>query len=217
MNKETNDTSSLPSHLRKAIRENDLAKVRELLKAGFDINRTDEEGSTPLSLATSLRNMPIIEVLISAGADLDNPDDNNIPPVFHAASGPDRDTAALKVLLEAGASPDNPLDHDGRSPLQQAVIEKLTDKVKLLIEARADVHYEDHDGRTALFYACMQESDPDEDIFKMLLDKGADPLWSNINGATPIYHARSRGISEYPIINMMVKAAEQQSSDIASM
>lgn len=81
-----------------------------------------------------------------------------------------------------------------------------------MLDAGADVHYEDHDGRTAI-YACMADGEPDEDIVRMLLDQGADPLWTNLNGTTPIYHARSRGISEYPVIAMMVRAAERQSNE----
>ena len=167
---------------------------------------------TPLALATSCRCIPIIKMLIETGTYLDQETSFGTNAIFHAASGPDESTEALQLLIEAGADIGIPNDTDGRSPLQQAIVENLTDKVRLLLEAGADVHYEDHDGRNPLFYACMVDGEPDEEIVRMLLDKGTDPRWANLNGTTPIYHARSRGISEYPVINMIVSATERQSA-----
>ncbi len=201
------------SPLHKAIIENNLATAKSLIKDGFDINQVDEKGWPPLALATSCRRILIMKMLIEAGAYLDQGTSFGTAAIFHAASGPDESTEALQLLIEEGTEIENHNDTDGRSPLQQATIENLTAKVRLLLDAGADVHYEDHDGRTAIFYACMADGEPDEDIVRMLLDRGADPLWTNLNGTTPIYHARSRGISEYPVIAMMVRAAERQSNE----
>ncbi len=203
--------SECPSPLRKAIIDDDLATVRNLVNEDVDVNQLDKEGWSPLALATSHRRIPIMKMLIEAGAYLDQGTSFGTAAIFHAASGPDQSTEALQLLIEAGADITEPLDNDGRSPLQQAIIENLTAKVRLLLEAGADVHYEDHDGCNSLFYACMADGEPDEEIVRMLLDKGADPLWANQNGTTPIYHARSRGMSEFPIIDLMVRAAERQS------
>lgn len=129
---------------RKAIIDDDLVTAKSLIEDGVDANQLDEEGWSPLALATSHRRIPIMKMLVEAGAYLDQGTSFGTAAIFHAASGPDQSTEALQLLIEAGADITEPLDNDGRSPLQQAIIENLTDKVRLLLEAGADVHYEDH-------------------------------------------------------------------------
>lgn len=140
MNTET--SSEHPSPLHKAINDGDLATVQKLIAEGLDIHKVDDEGWTPLGLATSLRYLPLMQVLLDAGVDMDLLNDFGTAPIFHAASGPDQATESLQLLIEAGADIHNPNDNDGRSPLQQATIENLTAKVRLLLDAGADVHYE---------------------------------------------------------------------------
>lgn len=146
----TETTSEHSSLLRKAIIDDDLAIAKNLIKEGYDINQLDEKGWPPLALATSCRRIPIMKMLIEADACLDQGASFGTAAIFHAASGPDQSTEALQLLIEEGTEIENHNDTDGRSPLQQAIIENLTTKVRLLLKAGADVHYEDHDGRTAL-------------------------------------------------------------------
>ena len=46
-----------------------LAKVKELIKAGVDINHQNKNGNTALILSLIYNNIEIVEELISAGAD----------------------------------------------------------------------------------------------------------------------------------------------------
>lgn len=85
MNTET--SSEHPSSLHKAINDGDLATVQKLIADGLDIHKVDDEGWTPLGLATSLRYLPLMQVLLDAGVDMDLLNDFGTAPIFHAASG----------------------------------------------------------------------------------------------------------------------------------
>lgn len=211
---ETKVQPGTPESLIEAISAGDTTRVAKLIRDGVDVNWQPSNGLTPLCLATCKNNVPIMKMLLAAGAWIDQPTADGTPPVFWAASGPDKDVEPLAFLIAAGA--DIHLEEQAgelRAPLHQAVIESLVDKVRVLIEAGADVHQEDRDGRTALFYACLVDGDLNKEIVGMLLAKGADPLWPNSNGWTPLYMANSRGKEHYPCIHMMEQAAEKLLQD----
>lgn len=192
------------SPLGKAINNEDGERVIKLIEEGVDVNGRDHRGLTPLGLAVCKKSIPIMKLLVEAGADPEGLDSHGQPPLFLAASGPDTETGELEFLIGAGASVNVPVEQgEMRMPLHQAVIENLVDKVRVLLGAGADVNAEDRDGRNAIFYACMVDGDMNEEIVRMLLEKGADPFWQNINGTTPIHYAASVGKSHYPCIELM--------------
>ena len=211
---ETNVQPGKPESLVEAISGGDRTRVAKLIRDGVDVNWQPANGFTPLCMATCKNNVPIMKMLVEAGAGIDLPNVDGTHPVFLAASGPDKDAGPLELLIAAGA--DIHLEEQSgelRTPLHQAVIESLVDKVRVLIEAGADVHQEDRDGRTAIFYACLVDGDLNEEIVGMLLAAGADPTWPNCNGFTPLYMAISRGKSHFPCIHMMEQAAEKLLQD----
>ncbi len=115
------------------------------------------------------------------------------------------------MLNEAEADIENPYDTDGRSPLRQAAIRKSDGQGQVVACGRGQCPLRGSRWTHRPLLCLQVDGEPDVDMVGMLLAKGADPLWANLNGTTPIYHARSRGISEYPVINMMVRATERQS------
>lgn len=120
-------------------------------------------GASPLELAVSLGDVPIAELLISAGADIDARNRDGGTALHVAAFSEQRETVAL--LLGEGADP-NARDARGATPLHMAAgcdcdedeIGK-TAVAKLLIQYGASVEVRDRDGLTPLDVAVASEDD----------------------------------------------------------
>ena len=104
-----------------------------LIKAGADVNATDEEGLTALMLATS-NNPAVVQTLIEAGADVNAEDEALGTVLMHAAL--DNNPAVVQTLIDAGADV-NAKDEDGRTALMLAVKYNFSAVVQVLIEAGA--------------------------------------------------------------------------------
>ena len=90
--------------------------------------------------------------------------------------------SALKQHIDAGTNINEKDPYGGSSPLISAALFGKTEMAKLLIEAGADLNFQNNDGSTALNTAaffCRPE------IVKLLLSKGADKTIMNKYGATP--------------------------------
>ena len=89
---------------------------------------------------------------------------------------------ALKQHIAAGSNLNEKDPFGGSSPLISASVFGKTEAAKILIEAGADLNFQNNDGSTALHTAaffCRPE------IVQLLLDKGADKTIKNRFGATP--------------------------------
>ena len=91
------------------------------------------------------------------------------------------DLDALKQHIAAGTNIDEKDPFGGSSPLISAAVFGKTEAAKILLDAGADINFQNNDGSTALHSAaffCRPE------IVKMLLEKGADKTIRNKFGAT---------------------------------
>jgi uncharacterized protein len=89
---------------------------------------------------------------------------------------------ALKQHIAAGSNINEKDPFGGSSPLISASVFGKTEAARILIDAGADINFQNNDQSTALHTAaffCRPE------IVKMLLDKGADKTIKNKFGATP--------------------------------
>ncbi|MGC3943661.1 MAG: ankyrin repeat domain-containing protein [Chryseolinea sp.] len=87
---------------------------------------------------------------------------------------------ALQQHIKAGTNINEKDPFGGSSPLISAAVFGKTEEAKILIDAGADLNFQNNDGSTALITAaffCRPE------IVKMLLDKGADKTIKNKYGA----------------------------------
>lgn len=138
-----------------AIRVGNLAEVKAQIAANPTIaQEMDTRGFTPLVMATYSSQLPIVKVLLEAGADIDD----------QAASG---NTAlmgvcfkgseeAVQLLLDHGAAV-NIQNELGATALIFAATYGHTAIAQMLLEAGADKSLKDADGKTAMSHAKHQE------------------------------------------------------------
>ena len=134
-----------------AIQNGSVEAVKLLLKFNANVNiTTDFSGMTPIHWASVEENIEIIELLINAGANVNQKDLDGETPllschrVFHSSA------ETVECLLKHGADPNI---HGDISPLQRFVLNNDIASVKLLIEAGANLKHRNKRGYTALMYA----------------------------------------------------------------
>jgi ankyrin repeat protein len=84
-----------------AIRDGDIRKLKTFLEGGFDVNRMDGCGWTPLHLATGKGWGEYVTLLLKAGAEKEAKDDRGSTPLHFAAEFGREE--CITLLLKAGA------------------------------------------------------------------------------------------------------------------
>jgi len=154
-----------PLHLAAAGLRYDAARV--LLAAGAPVNAVNRRGAAALHYACDPRPLSpawdpdaqrrVIELLVSAGAAVDQPDRGGVTPLHRAVRA--RSPAAVAALLSAGADPHAATKKAGSTPLHLAVAptgaggtagtgDLQLEIVRLLLAAGATPADVDHNGAT---------------------------------------------------------------------
>jgi ankyrin repeat protein len=168
-----------PAAFFSAVRAGDLARTRELLRASPALARAHDAtcfGATALNHAAGAGNIPLIDLLIDAGADTNQPSDwwaGGFRPLDSS------DDATTDHLLSRGAR---------LTPHAAARLGRLRQLTAILDAAPALVHARGGDGQLPLHFAKTPE------IAALLLDRGADIDARDIDHASTAaqYAARDR-------------------------
>jgi ankyrin repeat protein len=135
--------------LEASIRAGDLATATGLLRTGVDPNRPGPEGLTPLMIAAGLGQAQMVELLLTAGADVLAVEPRMGATALHkAAQSGNADVAGL--LLDHGAFIDQQSPILGNTPLMDAVLHKHEEAVRLLLRRGARTTVRNHWQQTAL-------------------------------------------------------------------
>ena len=161
--------------------------VKKKIESGADVNAKNNNGNTPLCVASSNEHIEIVKLLLEYGADVNAKNNYGSTPLYLASEC--GHTEIVKLLLEYGA------DVNEYTPLYWASYKGHAEIVKLLLEYGADVNIKDNDGRTPLYWASVYGY---TEIVKLLLEYGADVnVKSNSNNRnTALYLASGRGHTE---------------------
>lgn len=164
--------------------------VRFLLSNGANPNARNVMGSTPLHFAI---NEEITRLLVSRGANPSTVDSFGTTPVYSSVFG--GDVASASFLLDKGSGSSQPQDKHGHTILMYAILsENRNVMVPLVLQydwIRDTINYSDQNGETALYKAVSKE---ELDLAKKLIEHGADPNYSTINGYTPLMWAGRHGV-----------------------
>lgn len=158
------------------LRYHNMKLLTVLFKAGADANLRNNDGDTPLMIASYADDYDLVKFLKANGAKFTSPNEELI---FAAIQG---DVAEIQRLLAAGAKVNQSYRYD-RTPLMLAAGNGQTAAVKALIAAGADINARDNEHDTPLVFAIMSRH---KSTILALLDAGADLNISNNYGGTAL-------------------------------
>ncbi|ALA62540.1 ankyrin repeat family protein [Turkeypox virus] len=199
-------------------------RVIELIGKGEDINKSDDNGCSPLHYAVENGNVIMAKLLLSKGANPDAVNENASSSPLHRAVIL-QNIEMVKLLLDYGAYVDTYEDYTVSTPLDYAVHMKNIEIVRLLLSYGADVDEEyrfNHpiikaielgdieivreliDAGTNLNYGYRNKRYPlhyatrfnNSSIVSELINMGANVNVIDENGQTPLHYAACYGSAE---------------------
>ena len=158
--------------LMEAARRGNVETAKALLAGGANPDaREGNAGQTALMWAISEQHRPVVEALISGGADIQISSKRGSTALTFAAQQPD--VTYTRVLLAAGAKPNDTMGKTGLTPLLIASAMGHTDVALLLLDKQANPNAVDALGFTPLHHAARDKRGLK--IVKALLAHGANP------------------------------------------
>lgn len=196
--------------------------VKDLLAAGADVDALDKEGNTPLHTAILRKCVPIVQILLQAGADVTIKNSYKGDTPLHVAVDPLYRHGTMTQLLVKSGSPVNQQNNFGETPLHIAYKNSTgpidRNIIKILIDNGADISVKNSAGKkpadhkdNALHDAVR--SGESKDITKILMSK-TDINFQDIYGRTALCHAVSKpGIEAGVIRNLFTAGADANIAD----
>lgn len=123
------------------------AFISRFIAQGADVNKVDEDGFTPLTIASVFCMPKTAELLLKAGADV-NKIDKYGPPLYHTVI--DNCGILTKILIDHGADAKWVDKRNGANLLHYASVLGADSEVYDLISAGADINGLDSDGNSPL-------------------------------------------------------------------
>ena len=202
-------TSAFADPIHDAVEKGNLIGVQTELDKGVDVNAKREDGSTPLHGAAEGGHGEIVELLITAGADLHATTVSMLGgggwiPLHSAARQGHR--GIVELLIEMGTDV-NTRDSAGKSTLHDAVLEGHKGIVELLINKGADLNAKSGYFGTPLHVAGSMGH---KEIAELLIANGADLNVQDGFGRTPLNAAEL--IYEWD--SAKIKAAKKDIADL---
>lgn len=168
----------------------------------------NKTGFSTLTYAANSCPLKIMQLLITAGVDLEqqDPDGDNALSIAIVNNKP----LLVQLLLCAGANA-NVLSKRKTTPLMLACEYLHFPLVEILLNAKADVNLQNKFGETALLCAINAWGDGKEKekrlpIVERLLAAGANPNIPVSGGSTALMESVSAGYTSAPIVKALIKA-----------
>ncbi|PAA66982.1 hypothetical protein BOX15_Mlig014843g1 [Macrostomum lignano] len=171
-----------------AAQNDHCAAAERLLVAQADVNLPQQNGGTPLLIATQQGHGGMVRRLIQAKADVNCGNVNGTTPLYIASQY--GNAGLIQRLLDAGAAPDQP-ETDGTAPLWVAAQNGHFEAVERLVQAGCELDPRRLETQsTPLFIAAENNN---LDIVELLITAGANTELADYHNQTPLYTAAWSG------------------------
>jgi ankyrin repeat protein len=171
-----------------AVKSQNMARARALVRAGAEINATEPDGTTALHWAAQWNDLDTVELLLKGGAKVNVSNDYGATPLWLAALN--GSTPVVERLLAAGADPNMGLA-GGETPLMTAARTGSVGAMQALLRRGAKLEAnEGFRGQTALMWALSENH---LDAAKALIEAGANVSAQSFSGFTPLMFAAREG------------------------
>lgn len=178
--------------------------LQACLDKGVDINATNRQKRTAVIIASLHKHYSCVELLISAGADIDKQDQTCFNPFLISCLT--NDVTLLRIVLPANPDLDR-LTRFGGVGITPASEKGHVDIVReLLTRTDINVNHTNFVGWTPLLEAIVLNDGgaKQQEIVKLLLDHGANPHMTDKYGKSPLELAREKGY--HPIAELLLAA-----------
>ena len=182
--------------LHEAAAANNANKLSGLIASGHDIEARDKDERTPLLIATRADAIDAASLLIRSGADVNAKDRIADTPFLYA--GVEGRLDILKLILATGKADLGDTNRYGGTALIPAAHHGHPATVRELLKTKIDVDHANRLGWTALLETIiLSDGGPThQDILRQLIDAGANVNLADLDGVTPLTHAKQRGYAE---------------------
>ena len=193
------------SELHKAAKEGNVEMVVKCLQDNpSKINLEDDNGNTPLCIATQMRYLDVVHILLRHSASINSSEINPIHQV--------RDASIARALIEAGGDV-HATDNQGNTPLHRAVLIKEISVINVLIEHGANVNLP-NSRRETLLHNASEPIEKDLDVMKALISSGASVNIKDNARKGPLHHACRFPVTSEPIKLLIHHGAQMDAHDL---
>ncbi len=172
-------------------KESEIEKIsiaKKLINAGPDLKLCNNQGFTPLILASSLNEVRIVELLINKGADSNLRTKDGFTALMHACSNGNEEIVNLLINKSANLDLDVRGGVNNTTAIMMATDEGLTGIVKLLINAGANANLLTTHGYSPLMVSIDKEYNAIAEL--LITTKGVDlNLLTNKKNSTALFIA----------------------------
>ncbi|XP_016997078.2 protein TANC2 isoform X3 [Drosophila takahashii] len=168
-----------------------LEDLLDLNESEFDLDVNGMEPSSgELALTAAARHgcVDVVGILLSRGAQIDARNRQGYSPLWLAVK--EGHWSVVEHLLQRGALLDEPLGETRKTPLMIAAEEGHLELVELLLARGAEREAQDHEGFTALSWACLRGH---LSAAKTLIEHGCNRHHEDHNGRTALDLAAYQG------------------------